>query len=123
MPKRFSKFAQSFSSGRAKYEREGVRESQLVAIVTMSFSQTLLVGELPLSTYKLYFGICQCAGIYATFRCLASSRSFSHLLCECVYVGIINCDPLCGFRVGFDLIFACQFIYLAQVELVTAKLC
>lgn len=41
----------------------------------------------------------------------------------CVCVGIINCDPLCGFRVGFDLIFACQFIYLAQVELVTAKLC
>lgn len=41
----------------------------------------------------------------------------------CVCVGIINCDPLCGFRVGFDLIFACQFIYLAQVELVSAKLC
>lgn len=51
--------------------------------------------------------------------------SMSHFpsLCVRVCVGIINCDPLCGFRVGFDLIFACQFIYLAQVELGSAKLC
>lgn len=52
---------------------------------------------------------------------LPLALSSHNLVCLCV--GIINCDPLCGFRVGFDLIFACQFIYLAQVELVSAKLC
>lgn len=61
-----------------------------------------------LSAFKLYFGICQCGGIYITFRCLSAPS----------LVGIINCDPLCGFcRLWFDFSPATLFIYLARVEL------